>query len=115
VPATYQPDVYIAQLGIEARKRCLQLFNELRSIGLVLAEDVSKTGLKDQLEQADKRGVKYALILGQKEIADGTVLIRDMESGVQETVDYKKIKTEIKKRLDAHVMRESTLKKKRGM
>jgi histidyl-tRNA synthetase len=44
-------------------------------------------------------GVKYTLILGQKEIMDGTILIRDMESGIQEIVDYKKVVDEIEKRL----------------
>jgi histidyl-tRNA synthetase len=49
---------------------------------------------------ANKLGVKFSLIIGQKEIMDGTVLIRDMENGIQEVVDYKKIAPEIKKRLE---------------
>jgi histidyl-tRNA synthetase len=39
------------------------------------------------------------LILGQKEVLDGTILIRNMESGIQEIVDYKKISSEVEKRL----------------
>ena len=46
--------------------------------------------------------VKYALILGQKEVMDGTILIRDMESGVQEVVDFNKIIQELKKKLANH-------------
>jgi histidyl-tRNA synthetase len=96
-------DIYVAQLGIEARKKALRLFEELRAHGFSVTENMSKKGLKDQLEVADKKGAKYTLIMGQKEISDGTVLIRDMESGVQEIVDYKKIKLEVKKRLDKSV------------
>jgi len=93
-------EIFVAQLGTEARKRALQLIEDLRRDGLQISEGLSKRSLKDQLEIADKRQVKYSLILGQKEIADGTILIRDMESGTQETVDFKKTKNEIRKRLN---------------
>jgi histidyl-tRNA synthetase len=73
---------------------------------------MSKKGLKDQLELANKKGVKYVVILGQKEISDGTVLIRDMESGVQEVVDFRKIKTELRKRLESESVRLIKVKKK---
>ncbi len=104
-------DIYIAQLGIEARKKALKLFEELRQDGFQVTENMSKKGLKDQLDVADKRGAKYTLILGQKEISDGTVLIRDMENGVQEIVDYNKIKSEIRKRLEHKVTKNLKLKK----
>jgi histidyl-tRNA synthetase len=92
-------DVYVAQLGIEPRKKALKLFDDLRIAGFKVTADMSKKGLKDQMDIANKRNVPYTLILGQKEISDVTVLLRDMESGVQEVFDYKKIKTELKKRL----------------
>ncbi|MFA5358867.1 MAG: His/Gly/Thr/Pro-type tRNA ligase C-terminal domain-containing protein [Patescibacteria group bacterium] len=60
---------------------------------------LAKDSLKGQLEIADKLGVKYVLILGQKEVLEGTVLLRDMEGGVQENVDLDKIIPEVKKRL----------------
>ena len=104
-------DIYIAQLGIEARKKALNLFEDLRRAGFSVSENMSKKGLKDQLEAADKKQVKYTLIMGQKEIADGTILIRDMESGVQEIVDYKKVKAEVRKRLDRNIAKNLKLKK----
>jgi histidyl-tRNA synthetase len=39
------------------------------------------------------------VIIGQKEVLDGTILIRDMESGMQEICDYNKAVTEMKKKL----------------
>lgn len=111
-PAMLTPEVFVAQLGLEARKKSMLLFEELRQDGFRLAEAMSKRGLKDQLEIANKKGVKYVVILGQKEIADGTVLIRDMESGVQEVVDFRKIKTELRKRLEAESVRLIKVKKK---
>ncbi len=93
-------DIFIAQLGDQAKRKAMVLFEELRRIGLQVQQDFTKDNLKNQLETADKLGVKYSLILGQKEIIDGTILIRDMESGIQEVIDYKKIVQEITKRLN---------------
>jgi len=55
---------------------------------------------------ANRLGVKFTLILGQKEIIDGTIMIRDMENGIQEVVDFEKVILEIKKRLSKVVVSE---------
>ncbi|MFH1233516.1 MAG: histidine--tRNA ligase [Patescibacteria group bacterium] len=96
----YRSDIFIAQLGEQARRKAMVLFEELRRAGLQVSQDFTKDSLKNQIETADRLGVKYSLILGQKEIIDGTILIRDMESGIQEVVDYKKIRQEIAKKLN---------------
>lgn len=103
VPNLPKPDIYIAQLGKEAKKKALKLFQQLNAEGYYVAEAFSKDGLKAQLEQADKLGVKFALIIGQQEIVDNTVLIRDMENGNQETVDWSKIVIEVAKHLEKGV------------
>ena len=62
-----------------------------------MAEAFGKNALKAQLECANKLGVPDTLILGQKEVHDGTVIIRDMDSGNQEIVDQNKLVLEVKK------------------
>ena len=52
----------------------------------------------DKWELANKYKARYTLILGQKEVLDGTIIIRDMESGIQEIVDQKKLKSELEKK-----------------
>lgn len=99
IPAAKKPDVFVAALGEPAKKKCIQLFEELRRAGILAAENFSREGLKNQLEAANKFGARYTVILGQKEVSDGTIIIRDMDSGVQEIVDYAKIVHEIKKKL----------------
>ena len=93
------PEVFLAQIGDQAKVKALQLFEQLRKEDIEVAENFSKDSLKAQLELANKHKVKYALILGQKEVMDGTILVRDMESGVQEVIDFKKTVNEIKKKL----------------
>ncbi|MDD5290201.1 MAG: histidine--tRNA ligase [Patescibacteria group bacterium] len=99
VPDPEQADVFIAQLGEEAKKKCQKLFDEMRKQNIRVREAFAKNSLKGQLEIADKLKVKFALILGQKEIMDGTIIIRDMSSGIQEIVVFDNIIDEIKKRL----------------
>ncbi|MFH1225848.1 MAG: HisS family protein [bacterium] len=98
-PRQNAPDVFIAQLGELARRKALVLFENLREKGVKVAESFSHNGLKLQLEQANKLGVKFTLVLGQKEVLDNTIMIRDMEGGTQELVDFTKIALEIQKRL----------------
>ena len=92
-------DIFVAQLGEAAKRESLGLYETLRKEGFKVAESFSKDGLKNQLEIANKLNVKYTLILGQKELSEGTILLRDMEGGVQETINYSKIIKELKKRL----------------
>ncbi|NBS69057.1 hypothetical protein EBT31_09105, partial [bacterium] len=70
-----------------------------REAGIEVAEAFSKGNLKGQLEIADKVKAPLSIILGQKEVLDGTVIIRDMDSGVQEIVDVEKVVAIVAKRL----------------
>lgn len=94
-----RPEVFVAQLGNEARRKALGLYEELYKAGLMPAESFSKNGLKPQLEIADRCKAPYSIIIGQKEIIDGTVLLREMSGGIQEVVPFGKIVPEILKRL----------------
>ncbi len=98
-PPAPSPDLFLAHLGDAARRKSLQLFLKLRTEGLHIAESLSQDGIKAQLERAAEQHAKFALILGQKEIMDGTILIRDMENGIQEVIDLQKVIPEVKKRL----------------
>lgn len=92
-------DAYVAQLGDQARRRALKIVNELRRSGLRVNYNFSKNSLKAQLEAANGSQVPYALILGQKEVQDSTIIVRDMESGVQEIIDQRKAENILKKKL----------------
>jgi histidyl-tRNA synthetase len=93
-------DVFVAQLGESARKKALRLFEDLRRAGFAVSQQFTKNGLKPQLAMAAKLQAKFVVILGQKEIIDRTVIIRDMENGAQEIVDARKIVKELERRLE---------------
>ncbi len=98
-PVPGRPDVFLAQLGDTARRKSLKLFRELRGLGIRVAATFSKTSIKAQLEAANRLRAPFTLILGQKELVDDTILIRDMESGIQEIVDFNKAVGEVQKRI----------------
>lgn len=103
IPETEKPDFFIAQLGEPAKKKCFTLFENLRREGFKVAEALTKDSLRGQLEIANRLGAGFVLILGQKELLDETIILRDMESGAQEIIDFQKISQEMKKRLVAGV------------
>ncbi|NQU84091.1 MAG: histidine--tRNA ligase [Parcubacteria group bacterium] len=92
-------NIFLACLGEYAKRKSLGLFEDLRREGFRAATNFSKEKLKDQLELANKLKVKFTLILGQKEVLDETIIIRDMETGVQEVIDYKKISADLRRKL----------------
>ena len=91
--------VFLIQLGNLARKKSLKFFNALIDSRILAAESLGRGSIKSQLKMANKLGVKLSLIIGQKEALDKTIIIRDMDSGVQEIVAMEKVIKEVKKRL----------------
>jgi len=94
------PEVFLAQIGDLARKKSLKLMEDFRKENIPIAESLGRDSLKAQLNKANKIGMKYTLILGQKEALDGKIIIKDMEKGKQETVKLDKVVKEIKKRIN---------------
>ncbi|MEX0649881.1 MAG: histidine--tRNA ligase [Candidatus Andersenbacteria bacterium] len=97
---TDQPRIYIAQLGDQAKVVALQIMKELREADIPFAESIDRDGMQAQLKMADRLKVDWALILGQKEVIDSTVILRNMESGMQEVVDREKLVSELQRRLN---------------
>jgi histidyl-tRNA synthetase len=92
-------DIFFAQLGERAKGRALKMIDDLRHSGLKVGFNLFKNSLKTQLELANDLKVPYALIIGQKEVQEGTIIVRDMESGIQEIVDQKKAENLVKRKL----------------
>lgn len=82
------PEIFLAYLGDAPRNKSLELMDELRrsDVGVYLAMGRGR-GLRSQLREADKRGVRYTVILGGNELEAGKATVREMESGSQTDVD----------------------------
>ncbi len=91
--------IFIVHMGDEAKKRGLSLIEEFRKAGLRINESFGKDSLKSQLRVADKDQSQLALILGQREVFEGSIIIRDMVTGTQENVPLERAVEEVRKRI----------------
>ncbi len=99
-PAPQTPEIFLAYLGQEPRNRCLELMDQLRraDVGVYVAMGRGR-GLRSQLREADKRGVRYTVILGENELESGTASVRDMASGDQVDVGLDLLVTWLRERV----------------
>lgn len=95
VPSKDDIHIFVAQLGDDAKKKCLTLLNELRERGIKAVGALGKGSMKAQLRLADKFKVPYTLILGITEVREGVIIIRDMAKGQQRTVLYDNVIDEV--------------------
>ena len=79
-------DVFFVTLGQEARIPAMRLAGALREEGISADLDYGGRGMRAQFKQADRVGASYAVILGEDELAQGAVTVRDMASGEEQKV-----------------------------
>lgn len=83
--------VYFIQLGTEAKMKSLKVIEILRQNKIPVRQSLSKDSLGSQLAIAEKSGIPHALIFGQKEALENTILVRDMTNRSQTTVEIEKL------------------------
>ena len=79
-------DVYIAWLGAKAQGTAIVVARKLREAGLRVELPAVEQRFGKALGQADKLGAKYALILGEDEVASGQWTVKKLADGSQEKV-----------------------------
>jgi histidyl-tRNA synthetase len=79
-PAEELPHVCLVAIGDPARRKGFALTESLRREipGLRITLDQFSSGFKGQLKRADKSGARFALILGDDEVAAGSVSLKDL-------------------------------------
>ena len=98
-PESERTKVFLVQLGELARRRSMNIFEMLRNADIPVMESLGKDAIKSQLKIAERMGAEIALIVGQKEAIDGTAIVREAESGIQETVPQEKLIEFLKRKL----------------
>ncbi|MBI2046502.1 MAG: histidine--tRNA ligase [Parcubacteria group bacterium] len=92
-----KPKVYFIQLGFEAKLKSLTVLEILRKAKIPLRQALAKDSLIAQLAVAERLAIPYALIFGQKEAVDNTVIVRNMDTRSQETVPLEILGDYVKK------------------
>ena len=81
-----RPDVYIVQATPAAKKECYRLAATLRNAGISTMIDYEGRSMKSQLKTADKEGAKFAVLIGDDELAKGVVTLRTLANSEQTQV-----------------------------
>lgn len=94
-------DAYVIPMDEAYQQKAFALLQQLRAQGIsanmTFADSFKK--FKTQMERANKANARFVLILGEDEIKNNTVALKDMQSGKQEAVPLKDIVGSIKDKL----------------
>jgi len=107
------PKIFLAQLGQLAKRKGMKLFEEFREAKIPVAESFTKDSLKSQMRAANKMGIKWVLIFGQKEALEDYIILRDMDTGIQKDIKLDKVVEEMKSKLNEKERRPQKLRKHR--
>ncbi len=85
-PKAGREAVFVVTLGEEAWVAGLKLTAQLREAGVGAEIDYRKRSIRAQMRTADGDGYRWAVIIGDDEAQQGTITLREMDSGEQETI-----------------------------
>jgi histidyl-tRNA synthetase len=104
VVAAQRPDVFLVSVGDEARRKAFATAERLRGAvpGIHVSMGQPSSGVKAQLRRADKSGARYALIIGEDELASDKVSIKALrEELAQQLMTAEELTGYLQRRLAA--------------
>ncbi len=93
-----RPDIFIANIGEQADLFVQKLIFNLRNDGICAERDYLKRSVKAQMKYANKCGARFSAVIGDDDIAGGSVAVKNMENGETEAIPFSKISEYIKKK-----------------
>ncbi|MBK4141519.1 histidine--tRNA ligase [Corynebacterium macginleyi] len=93
-------DVYGIALGAAAKRRMTGIINELRKAGIAADMSFGDRGLKGAMKGADRAGARFALVLGDQELEDGTIAVKDLAAHEQRDVELSQLTATLKRDLE---------------
>lgn len=96
LPVESQLDLFVATMGEAADDYAVKLLNDLRHAGVKVDKDYLSRKLKGQMKQADRLKAKYTIVIGDQELEEQQVAIKNMGTGQSETIKFDEIASYIK-------------------
>ncbi|MCD0481220.1 histidine--tRNA ligase [Streptacidiphilus sp. ASG 303] len=97
VPARTQ--VFAVPLGEQAHRTLFGLVTEARRAGIAADLAFGGKGLKGAMKSADRSGARWAVVAGERDLADGVVQLKDLTTGDQTPVAVDALVTTLKEKL----------------
>ncbi|WP_206510695.1 histidine--tRNA ligase [Rhodococcus sp. BGS-1C] len=93
--STARCDVFGVPLGAEAKARIVTIAGQLRGKGISVDMAYGNRGVKGAMKAADRSGARYALVLGDQELAAGTVVLKELATGEQREVPLTEVLAQV--------------------
>ena len=94
-----KPAIFVVQATEDAAEACRQLARAVRAAGLEARLDLEGKKLAGQLKMADRSGARFAAIIGSDELAGHSAVLKNLESGIQESMRQDEIVKRVKEQL----------------
>lgn len=91
-------DLFLVNPDESGKIKCMQICNELRERGVRAEMDIQGKSFKAQMKRANKVRSRFVLIIGQNEIDNNLVILKDMNEGTQEEILLTQLDTELQTR-----------------
>jgi histidyl-tRNA synthetase len=91
VPGLDKPSVFVVWMGEPARDAAVKIIGELRDADISAVTAYTPRSMKAQLRQADGAGCHFAAIIGEEELNQGCITLRDLRTAQQEPVAFDKL------------------------
>ncbi len=85
------PDVFVVFLGDAARNHAFKVARDLRTAGVEVLLEFEERKMKKAMAQAAKSGARFALIIGDDEVATGKYGLKNLATGEQEALSLDEI------------------------
>ncbi|MGK5529264.1 histidine--tRNA ligase [Streptomyces sp. URMC 129] len=95
-PAT---DVFAVPLGEEARRALFAVVTGLRRAGVAADFAYGGRGVKSAMKSANRSGARFAVVAGERDLAEGVAQVKDLASGEQAPVALESVVDELRARL----------------
>ena len=99
IPQDFALQLFIVPIGESAKRRAVVLAQELRVAGFSTDLAYGDRGRKGAMKAADKSGSRFALVLGENEIASGSAELKNMQTGVSSSVTLRTLQEDLRKLL----------------
>ena len=97
IPQPEPVKAFIAVMGEDAKLFGLKLLRELRQKGVKAEMDTLARNIKGQFKYADRLGAEYTVVIGDNEIAEGVVSVKEMATSQQREVKLEDLVEELSK------------------
>ena len=97
IPEPEPVKVFIAVMGDEAKKFGIKLIRNLRNNGVKAEMDTLARNIKGQFKYADRLGAQYTIVIGENELAEGVVSVKEMATSTQTQVKLEDLIEELTK------------------